>query len=1265
MTAGRWSVWVDTGGTFTDCLAVAPDASVRRAKVLSSGCLRGRLLQKGEDWIRVEGHWPATPRFLRGFQLRLEEMDPVRVAEVAPDGRLFASAPLPARTRSGGTVELSTGEPAPILATRLVTRCGPEYPLPPLDLRLATTRATNALLERKGARTALVVSRGFADLLTIGTQQRPDLFALKIVRPPPLADAVFEIGGRLDAAGEELAPLEPADLEELVRKVRASGAESIAISLLHAWANPAHEQAVEAHLRKAGCAHVTCGADLSPGLHYLNRTRTALANAYLAPVMEDYLAEIQRSLPPENSSLQVMTGAGGLMEARDYRARDSLLSGPAAGVVGAAAAGRAAGFAQLIAFDMGGTSTDVSRIDGDLEYDWSVEIADLELVTSAVAIHTVAAGGGSICRYARGAIQVGPESAGASPGPACYGGGGPLTLTDCNLLLGRLDERHFGIPLDRGAADRALDSVLSAMESDSFPDMPDRTELLEGFVAVANERMAEAVRRISLRRGFDPADHALVSFGGAGGQHVCGIAAHLGIRSIVVPPDPALLSARGLGAARREAVGERQLLESFTGGPHLDDRLAQTEKEALRRLAEQGCARERTAIHRRLADVRLPGQETTLTLEISDPASLPSDFRKRYRSTYGYLPPGDAIEIVALRVFARETQPNVSLEHEAEETDRSRPEGRRVRLAGGWLEIPTFNRAALATGDRVEGPALVEDPHSTIVVEPEWTLSRDASGALLLEHTVADANAAPGETNAVRQALFTSRFEALVSQMGDQLQRTSISINVKERLDFSCALLDATGELIANAPHIPIHLGALGLCVRTVVYDMELDEGDIVITNHPQYGGSHLPDITAITPVFAGKSEPIGYVANRAHHAEIGGRTPGSMPPDARRLAEEGIAVEPVKVIEKGVARWERVEALLRGGRWPSRSVEDNLADLRAQVAANQRGRKLLEEMIAEHGAGEVALQMRKLTDRAARLAGSAISERAGRRWSARERLDDGHVLAVRIDFEADRALFDFAGSSGVHPGNLNATPAIVRSVVLYVMRLLIGDEIPLNEGILRNVEINLPSGMLNPPFAEMGREAPAIVGGNTEVSQRLTDTLVRALQLSACGQGTMNNVLWGNAAFGYYETVGGGSGAGPGFDGCSAIHTHMTNTRITDAEVLEYRYPVRVLEHAIRGGSGGGGKWRGGDGTRRIVEFLAPMDLSLLSQHRREAPFGMAGGSPGATGRQWIERADGTCADLEGIDGAEVGPGDRLVLETPGGGGWGRPPADDQPSEG
>ena len=1256
----RWKLRIDTGGTFTDCLSIDPEGREYELKVLSSSALRAHVLRVADGMVELDAGWDVPDGFFTGYTLRLLEDDrraPIEGSEQG--GRILRVSPSRGfDCASGASVEILSAEEAPVLAARLATRTALRTPLPDLELRLGTTRGTNALLERKVARTALLVTEGFADLLRIGTQQRPDLFALRIELPRPLPELVIEVAGRIDARGREVEPLDLERLDASIGPLRAAGIEAVAIALLHGYRNPGHEVRVEERLRAAGFERVTRSSAVAPFQQLLARARTAVVDACLMPVIATYLDSIERSLGESGQRLHVMTSAGGLASRRDYRPKDSLLSGPAGGVVGAAAAGRIAGFDRVLSLDMGGTSTDVARIDGDFEYVFEHEVGDVEVLAPALAIETVAAGGGSVCRVEQGRLVVGAGSAGAFPGSACYGAGGPLTLTDVNLLLGRIVAERLPIPVDPAAARRRLDEEIQALRDQTGEDVHPE-ELLEGWLRIANERMAEAIRQISLRRGHDPREYALLAFGGAGGQHACAIAELLGIDTVLVPPAAGILSAVGLHHARIERFVERQVLRPLDDiAPRLGALLGELEAEARESLAAEGVAVDEVAVERRILELRYAGQDSSLALDIRGDMQVQREFESRYEELFAHRPQGRAVELVSARVVARGPSSGRVGVAGGSGTASAAPRRHRAWSQGRWSEIEAHERHAMRAGQEVTGPGMIVEDHALLFLGPGWTVEVHPSGCLVASRqALLPADVGDAAPAAVTLELFHHRFASIAREMGEHLRRTSISTNIKERLDFSCALLDAEARLVVNAPHIPVHLGALGLCVRTLREAIAIGDGDIVVTNHPAFGGSHLPDLTVVSAAHDDEGRRIGYVAVRAHHAEIGGRTPGSMPPDATSLAEEGVVLPPTWLVRDGRADWEAVTRLLTAGDQPTRALADNLADLAAMVAAARAGAVRLRELARSSGPDVVHQQMDALRALARRHVEAALRQLGDTRRVAEEHMDDGSPIRVRVEVAAGRARIDFRGSAPTHHGNMNATEAIVRSAVLYALRLLVREPLPLNEGLMEAVGIVLEEGMLSPAFAADPATCPAIVGGNVETSQRIVDALLAAFGLVAASQGTMNNVTFGNERYGYYETIGGGAGAGDGFDGASGVHSHMTNTRLTDAEVLEHRYPVRVRRLALRRRSGGRGRWAGGDGIVRELEFLEPVTLSVLTQRRALGPPGMDGGRSGLPGAQRVVRADGTVEDLSALDRAEMQAGDRFVIETPGGGGFGEPP--------
>jgi len=1065
-----WKVRVDTGGTFTDAWCQTPDGEERRCKVLSDGRMRVRLGPDEEGWWMLLDELPDG--FLVGWKSSLGGC----VAEHR-EGRL--------RIEGGDgaeVLELDGGEEAPVVAARLLTRTPPGQPLPEMDFRVATTRGTNALLERKGARLALFVTRGFEDLLVIRDQRRDELFSLDQPVCEPLAERVVGVGGRISADGSELFGLDEDEVRSSARAALASGCTAAAVALLHSWKLRDHEVLVGRWLKEEGFEQVTLSSVVAPLIRLLPRAETAVTDAFLAPVMRHFIQRVSENLT--GSATWLMTSAGGLSPADRYHPKDSLLSGPAGGLIGAAELGRAAGSSKLLTFDMGGTSTDVARIDGPFSYLDEQQIGSARVVSPSLKIETVAAGGGSICRWHDRQLKVGPESAGSDPGPACYGRGGPLTLTDVNLLLGLMDAGKAGIPLDRSAAKDRFDELLVAMRA-AGEELPDEQALLAGIRAIAVETMAEAIRSVSVREGVAIEDHALLAFGGAGPQHACAIAERLGVTKVLVPADAGLLSAWGLERAVRQEQCVRQVLRPL-------GHVAETLDDDWNELVEQALAELDVdqPLVRKIAALRLLGQDSTIDVECDERGvtGMEEEFGEAYRRVFGYAPSAaKEIELVSLRVIVE---------------DQARP-----------LESETFS----VNGEA--GPALLQDRFSTCVVPDGWTMGRGSRGTLLLSRSDPTTSGREIVSGAVQAGVFRSRFEGMLSAMGEALRRTAISTNVKERLDFSCALLDAKGRLVASAPHVPVHLGALGVCVRETVARLKMEPGDVAITNHPAAGGSHLPDVTLIAPIHDDRGGLLGYVANRAHHAEFGGKAPGSMPADARCLAEEGVVIAPMLLVKDGVPQMEELERLLKEAPYPSRRPADNLADVEAQLASCHLGRQMILRLAGTHGAETVRNELAGIIEHSAALMRSRLSGRhLGRKVETL--LDDGAALMVSVEVCNGRATIDFTGSGPVHPRNLNATPAIVRSVSLFVLRLWLGDDVPLNEGLLEPLKIVIPPGMLNPRFPDDPSKAPAVVGGNVEISQRLTDILLEAFGLAANGPGTMNNFLFGNEDFGYYETL-------------------------------------------------------------------------------------------------------------------------------------------------
>ena len=1193
-----WQFWIDRGGTFTDVVARAPDGRLTSHKLLSE-----------------------NPRAYKDAALQ-------GIRDVLG---LAADAPLP------------TGE---------------------IDaVKMGTTVATNALLERRGEPCVLVTTRGFADALRIGYQNRPRLFDRRIVLPDMLFARVVEVDERVAADGRVLRPLDEAGARAALEEAREGGLRACAILFMHGWRYEAHERRVAELAREAGFSQISASHAVAPLMKLVGRGDTAVADAYLSPVIDRYVAGVAAATG--DAQLMFMQSNGGLADARHFRGKDAILSGPAGGVVGAARTAAAAGFDRIVGFDMGGTSTDVSWFDGAFERTFDNRVAGVRVRAPMMRIHTVAAGGGSILRFDGARYRVGPESAGADPGPACYRRGGPLTVTDCNLMLGKLDPRFFprvfgpdgDEPLDRAAVEAGFAALAEEIRA-ATGDRRTPAEAAEGFLAIAVDNMANAIKTISTRRGHDVTTCALAGFGAAAGQHACLVADALGIDRVFLHPLAGVLSAYGIGLADVRAIRERTLETPL--GPDtaaaVDTALAALEAEARAALADQGVAPGRIAVERRLA-LRYRGTDSTLDIAHGAPDAVLAAFEAAHRRRYGFVSPGRPVVVDTVGVEAIGAG-DMPFDPEPPAAPGALPEPAGESLIHGVGRAPIRERKSLAPGHRVAGPAIIVEPIATTVVEKGWEARMTARGDLVLERVAPrPRRTAPGtDVDPVMLEIFNNLFMAIAEQMGSVLENTAHSVNVKERLDFSCAIFDPEGRLVANAPHMPVHLGSMGESVRAVVARRGATQkpGDAYVLNAPYAGGTHLPDVTVVTPVFdAAGAEILFYVASRGHHADIGGLTPGSMPSESRVIEEEGVLIDDFLLVSEGRMREAEMRALLASGRWPARNPDQNLADLRAQIAANRKGEDEVRRMIGEFGLATVRAYMRHVQDNAAESVRRVLDALPDGAFV--HRLDDGAEIrvAVSVDREARRARVDFTGTSPQTANNYNAPAAVCRAAVLYVFRTLVDSDIPMNEGCLEPLDLVIPEGsMLNP------RYPAAVVAGNVETSQAVANALYGAVGALAAGQGTMNNLTFGNARHQYYETVCGGAGAGPGFDGAGAVHTHMTNSRLTDPEVLEWRFPVVLESFAVRAGSGGAGRWRGGDGTVRRLRFGERMTAAILSNHRRVPPFGLDGGAPGAPGRNAVERADGRVETLAHAATTTVEAGDAIVIETPGGGGFGAPGA-------
>ena len=1155
-------------------------------------------------------------------------------------------------TGSIHVAKVLSSDRAPLVAIRSLLGLDEAAPIPPCDVRMGTTVATNALLERKGAACALVTTRGFRDLLAIGTQARPRIFDLEIDKPELLYREVLEIGARVSAGGEVLETPRWEDLKERLTALRARGIESIAVVLLHAYRHADLEREVGAIADRAGFRHVALSHEVAAEMGMVGRGDTTTVDAYLTPLLRTYVGTLLEELP--SSTLRIMQSSGGLTDAGRFRGPNAILSGPAAGVVAYADIADTGGIGSAIGFDMGGTSTDVSRYDGEFARVYETETAGVRLRAPMMDVHTIAAGGGSLCRFDGHRFTVGPESAGAVPGPLCYGkpGARELTVTDINLVLGRLQPDRFPFALDAAAPAKVLDAISAELGAHGIERS--REAVAEGFFQIANDNMAEAIRHVSIARGYDVRGDALIVFGGAGGQHACALARRLGIHRVLFHPYAGVLSAFGMGLApvtwHGEADGRRAPLDARSLGA-LDAAYAALEAEGTRALEAEGFAPGELDKIRRI-DLRYAGTETSLTRTVDEPEALRESFEQEHRRLFGYARPAHPIEIVVARVDVIGRRPGPRLPARRDVTGKPQAAGE-TRLFSGdrWHDgVPVYRREDLGPPAVIPGPALVLEETGTIVVDDGFELSAMSDGVLAVRDVAGPSARSPlasTEVDPVTLEIMANRYQSIAEQMGTILRRTALSTNIRERLDFSCAVFDGDGGLVANAPHIPVHLGAMSESVRGVITAHPSPRpGDVFVTNDPAAGGSHLPDVTVVTPVHAPTGEVLFFTASRGHHADIGGITPGSMPPFSRTLSEEGVVLRALRIVRDGELDRDAILKALGGGPHPARAPLDNLADLQAQIAANRTGASLLEELVEERGVSAVTAYMRHVQDNAAAQVEDAIEAIDDGVRSFADALDDGTRIQVELRVRGRRMEIDFTGTGAEVAGNLNAPRAVTVAAVIYVLRCLVGAPIPLNSGCLRPVRITIPSGSVLCPSPER-----AVAGGNVETSQRVVDVLLGALGRAAASQGTMNNVTFGTDRFGYYETIAGGSGASRGHPGASGVHTHMTNTRITDPEVIESRFPVRLREFSIRRGSGGRGRWSGGDGLNREIEFLEAMRVSILSERRTRRPFGLEGAEAGAAGKN---RLNGR--EVPAKASFEVARGDVLRIETPGGGGFGEP---------
>ena len=1206
-TTRGWQFWIDRGGTFTDVVARDPDGQLRVHKLLSE--------------------------------------NPDRYADAALQG---------IRELLG----LTPDQPIPVDRIEAV--------------KMGTTVATNALLERRGDPTVLLITQGFGDALQIGYQHRPDIFARQIQLPSLLYQRVIEVPERYSAQGEELCPVDPEGPWRLaLERAFQAGLRSVAIAFLHGYRYPDHEQQVGAIAAQLGFTQISLSHQVSPLIKLISRADTTVVDAYLSPILRRYVDQVSRALGGEGGAtvprLWFMQSNGGLTAAHRFQGKDSILSGPAGGVVGMVRTATQAGFQKIIGFDMGGTSTDVCHYNGevnprDYERTLDTEVAGVRLRAPMMAIHTIAAGGGSQLHFDGARYRVGPASAGAYPGPMAYRHGGPLTITDANLMVGKIQPAFFpqvfgpngDQPLDRQAVIDAFSDLGRASQPAVRPE-----EVAAGFLAIAVEKMAGAIKQISLQRGYDVSQYTLCSFGAAGGQHACLIAENLGIQRIFLHPMAGVLSAYGMGLADWRVIHQRAMETPLAdcGWASLQTTVADLGRQGSADLLAQGVATPQIT-HLAQVYLRYQGTDLALAVPLAVPAILVSQFEQRHQQRYGFTLPEQplVVESVAVETIGQggDGPPPGECPPRTEPLQATTTVS--VYSRGQWWDTPVYQRRDLATDDAVIGPALIVEPTGTNMVEPGWSAQMTRAGNLILEQQrhPQPATAVPlsNRVDPVRLEIFNHRFRAIAEEMGVTLQNTSSSVNIRERLDFSCALFDHQGQLVANAPHIPVHLGSMGASVVSLIADRGADfqPGDVYVSNNPYNGGTHLPDITVITPVFLeGFPQPQFYLASRGHHADVGGITPGSMPPHSTDIHQEGVLLDNLLLVRQGQFQSQAIGDRLQSGPYPARNLAQNLADLRAQVAANQRGWQALQQLVEEYGLAMVQAYMQHLQDNAEAAVRRAIEVLQEGQFTLTT--DAGNQVQVRISLDRERrsARLDFSGTSAQQPSNLNAPLAVCQAVVIYVFRTLVADDIPLNAGCLKPLEILMPRGcLLHPAYPA------AVVAGNVETSQVVANALYGALGVMAASQGTMNNLTFGNDRYQYYETLCGGSGAGPDFDGTDAVQTHMTNSRLTDPEVLEWRFPVLVESFAIRPGSGGQGQHRGGNGVVRRLRFREPMTAAILSGQRQVTPFGLAGGQPGAPGHNWVERADGQVEAIAAQAQITLAAGDTLVIATPGGGGFG-----------
>ena len=1194
-----WQFWIDRGGTFTDIVAKKPDGKIIIDKLLS------------------------------------ENSDAYKDAAVAGIRRIL---------------DLKNEDKIP---TDIIS-----------SVKMGTTVATNALLERKGDRTLLLITKGFGDLLRIGYQNRPLLFDLSIKLPELLYERVVEVSERLNEKGEVVTELNEEEVRNSLIKAKSDGINSVAIAFMHSYINPDHENKIEQIAKEENFSQISVSHKVSPLIKLVGRGDTTVVDAYLSPILRRYVNQVSEELQDTKSTqLMFMQSNGGLTDANLFQGKDALLSGPAGGVVSMTQTGKQAGFNKLIGFDMGGTSTDVCHFAGEFERSFETELAGVRIRAPMMQINTVAAGGGSILSYKDGRFQVGPESAGAIPGPASYGRGGPLTVTDCNVLLGKLNPDFFpkvfgktgDQPLNFEIVKKKFSDLSDIISKEKNEPMMDIFKMAEGFLKIAVENMANAIKKISIQKGYDVTNYMLNCFGGAGGQHACNVADSLGISNVMIHPYAGVLSAYGMGLAEIRSIREGHFEKNITNILDADNLIEILSSQAKKDLNDQDIS-DASIILLKNAFLHYKGSHQNLEIKFDTPENMRKSFEQEHKKRFGFFVEDREIfiEMLTVEAVGKKTE-NYDFLNPNTSTTKANPIAfKKMYVNGSEINTPIYKRDELIIGQNILGPAIIVETTGTNIIDDGWSGTLDKHYNLILSR-VEEKKLQKGigtSADVVMLEVFNNLFMNIAEQMGATLANTAYSVNIKERLDFSCALFNNEGSLVANAPHVPVHLGSMSEAIKTVVRlnKDNIYPDDVFVLNAPFNGGTHLPDVTVITPVFdKNGKEIIFFVASRGHHADIGGKTPGSGPPDSKHIEEEGVLIDNFKLFDKGIFREQEMRKILSSGKYPCRNIEHNMADLAAQVAANKTGIHEINSMIDQFGIETVHAYMNHVQDNAEESIRNAIVNL--KQGEYEYELDNGEFIRVnvKIDKKNREAIIDFTGTAPKNPFNYNAPMAVCYAVILYVFRTLVGNNIPLNEGCFKPIKIIIPNNsMINAKYPS------AVIAGNTEVSQLTCNALFGALGVIAGSQATMNNFIWGNDTIQNYETICGGTGAGPNFHGTSAIQTHMTNTRSTDPEVLETRFPVRLEEFSIRRNSGGKGKFNGGDGVTRKLRFLEPMTVTTLCSHRRVKPFGLNGGSPGDCGKEWLERTDGSILNLNGNDSCEVEPNDLFVMETPGGGGFG-----------